>query len=97
MRVDIVRPFSLLLNFAGSIASVVTPASLNTVTLQVLKNGSNIGSITFAPGSQTGVFSSNSAVSFISGDQFIVQVDNSVYAQNSSFADLTFTFYGTST
>jgi hypothetical protein len=68
------------------------------VTLNITKNGGNIGTITFAVGSLSGTFSgSNSGVSFTASDQIIIQVDNSVNGQNSTFADAAVTIKGTST
>jgi hypothetical protein len=68
------------------------------VTFSISKNGGNVGTITFAVGALQGTFSgSSSGVTFTASDQIIIQVDNSVNGQNSTFADAAVTIKGTST
>lgn len=61
-----VRAFSFAANFAGSVASCgVAPTASTSVS--ITKNGTAIGTITFAAGATTATFT-GSAVSFAIGD-----------------------------
>lgn len=98
MRTIAVRQFVLGPNFEGSLAYVSTPATTLPVVMAITKNGATIGNITFATNSYTGTFSgSPSGVTYNIGDQFIMQVDNSVNPQNATFSDVAFSIKGTST
>lgn len=98
MRTIAVRSFTLGATFAGSYAYVTTPATNHSVVIAITKNGASIGALTFGVGSFTGTWSgSPSGVTFNVGDQLIMQVDNSVDSQDSSFADFAFNIKGTAT
>jgi hypothetical protein len=90
-----VRIFTLEANFLGSLAQCKIPAT-GTVLLRILKNNVPFGTITFAPGSYTGAFSSPSAITFNIADEFAIQVDNTVNSVDATFSDFVFTFKGTS-
>jgi len=62
-----VRAFTVPDDFSGSRARLETAPDAET-EFSIQKNGSEVGTITFASSSQTGVFASSGAVSFASGD-----------------------------
>ena len=98
MRVLMVRSCSFAGNFAGSYASAGTaPSAAAGVSMIIYKQGVAIGTITFAQNSTSGVFATTggTAVSFIAGNQLVIQVDNSVNGQDPSFSDMALTLFGT--
>lgn len=66
-RVPFARAVTFPANFAGSIGIASVAATASTV-FDVRKNGSSIGSITFAAGATTATFSTTGAVSLAAGD-----------------------------
>lgn len=71
LRVVVVRSFTVPANFSASLAFCTTTAT-NTVVFSVRKNGVQISTITYAAGSQTGVFSAMSSITFNIGDQITI-------------------------
>jgi hypothetical protein len=70
-EINSVRSFTLPTGLAGSIAKLDVAATDETV-FSLTKNTVEIGTISFAASSSTGVFASTSATSFNSGDAFKV-------------------------
>lgn len=72
-NVEIVYVFTRAVDFAddmpGSIAHAQTVAATGSVVIDVQKNGSSIGSITFAVSTATAVFTTTTATSFAIGDR----------------------------
>ena len=98
MRALMVRSCSFAGNFAGSYASAGTaPSAAAGVSMIIYKQGVAIGTLTFAQNSTSGVFATTggTAVSFIAGNQLVIQVDNSVNGQDPSFSDMALTLFGT--
>ena len=98
MRVLMVRSCSFAGNFAGSYASAGTaPSAAAGVSMIIYKQGVAIGTLTFAQNSTSGVFATTggTAVSFVAGNQLVIQVDNSVNGQDPSFSDMALTLFGT--
>jgi hypothetical protein len=95
MRAITVRVYTIAANFAGCIAYCTTgPTAAQTIN--ILKNGSNIGTITFAIAATSGVFSgSPSGVTMNIGDQLQLQMASGA-SQDASFSDVAFTIKGTS-
>lgn len=77
-------------NYTGSLARVGITATNNYV-VEVLKNGINVGNITFAAGVSSGVFSSSSSVTFNIGDQLALRAP---IATDSTFSDPVFAIRG---
>ena len=98
MRVMMVRSCSFAGNFAGSYAVAGTaPTAAAGVSMIIYKQGVAIGTLTFAQNSTSGVFTTTggSAISFIAGNQLVIQVDNSVNGQDPAFSDMALTLFGT--
>ena len=95
MRAITVRVYTIAANFAGCLAYCTTgPTSAQTIN--ILKNGATIGTITFAIASTSGVFSGSvSGVTMNIGDQLQIQMASGA-SQDASFSDLVFTIKGTS-
>lgn len=87
MRFQSVRAFTIPAAMAGSIAKVSVAATASTV-LTVLKNGTSIGTITFAASSSSGTFAAASATSFAAGDVLTISAPGT---QDTTFADAQFT------
>jgi len=70
------RAFSLPVSLTGSQAFAETPTTDDSnsasVAFDIQKNGASIGTITFDGGSQTGVFTFASGVSFAAGDRLSI-------------------------
>jgi hypothetical protein len=95
MRAIAVRAYTIAANFAGCLAYCTTGAA-SAQTINILKNGATIGTITFAISSTSGTFAgSSSGVTMNIGDQLQVQMASGA-SQDSSFSDLAFTIKGTS-
>jgi len=60
----------------------------SNVTIGIEKNGTNIGTITFTPSSQTGTFNIPTATNFAAGDRYALRVGTS---DNAVAADLSIT------
>ena len=98
MRVIMVRSCSFAGNFAGSNAVAGTaPSGAGGVSMIIYKQGAAVGTLTFAQNSTSGVFATigGTAVSFVAGNQLVIQVDNSVNGQDPSFSDMALTLFGT--
>lgn len=98
LRALMVRSCSFAGNFAGSYAVAGTaPSAAAGVSMIIYKQGVAVGTLTFAQSSTSGVFATTggTAVSFIAGNQLVIQVDNSVNGQDPSFADMALTLFGT--
>jgi hypothetical protein len=78
------RTMSLAAGNAGAFAYLDVPSSAApNLVFAIEKNGTGIGTITFAPSGQTGSFSIPAAISFAVGDRYAVRVtasDNAVAA-----------------
>lgn len=84
-------PVSYTINFTSSIArSKIYPT--NAFEFAILKNGINVGTLSFAAGSIYGVFSSTVACSVIAGDtlEFKSQLES-----DPTFSDVSISLYGT--
>jgi Collagen triple helix repeat (20 copies) len=84
------RAISFSINLAGSIASAGTAATAST-NFALTKNGTSIGTLTFAAGSATGTFSVGTAPNFASGDVLTVTAPST---QDATLADLSVTLNG---
>lgn len=84
------RAFTCPVNFAGSYAFVTTPPAAS-VTISILKNGVQIGTLTFAASATSGVFTAASAVTFNIGDQLAATMPAT---QDATLADLTISIAG---
>lgn len=91
IRTVIVRAISLQANFAGCLAYCSTAAAA-AATLAILKNGVQVGTITFAIGAKSGTFSTSSAITFNVGDQLVVTAPSTVDA---TLSDISISLYGT--
>ena len=78
------RTMSLAAGNAGAYAYLDVPSSASpNIVFAIEKNGTGIGTITFAPSSQTGAFSIPAATDFAEGDRYALRVtasDNAVAA-----------------
>lgn len=83
-----VRAFKLPINFVNSIAKSGTAALASTV-LSVKKNGTQVGTVTFAAGATNGTFVAATEVSFAIGDIFTL---TAAATQDTNFADAQVTF-----
>lgn len=91
MRFGAVRNYTLPAGLTGSIARVIT-APAATATFSIQKNGSQIGTMSFAAAATSGTFSMAAAVSFVAGDVLSVVAPAT---QDTAFADSYFTLAGT--
>lgn len=83
-------PVSFTINFVLSKArSKVYPT--NTFVFTIMKNGINIGTITFSSGTTTGVFSTVSATSFIAGDTLEIKSQST---SDATFSDISISLLG---
>jgi hypothetical protein len=83
----IVRKLSLALNLAGSLA-VANTAPTADATFTITQNATAIGTLKFAAGSKTGVFTSTAAVTLAVGDRLQVTTPGT---QDSTLAGVTIT------
>ncbi len=83
-------PINLVLNLVGSQAFAMVPSSANA-SINLQKNGSNIGSIDFATGVTVGTFTFDSAVSFAIGDRLSLVNQGTADA---TLADISITVQG---
>lgn len=83
-----VRAFKLAAAFAASTAKTSTVATASTVLL-VKKNGTQIGTLTFAAGAASGVFAAAAETSFAIGDILTL---TAAATQDATFADAQVTF-----
>jgi hypothetical protein len=67
LELNVVRAFTLPASLTGSIAKLDVAATATT-TFTITRNGSSIGSIAFAAGSQSGTFTFTTAVTFAAAD-----------------------------
>lgn len=88
MRVVAVRSFLLPANLPLSEAFANTAPSGGSAVYNLAKNGTNFGTLTFASGSQQGVFASGSDTSFAAGDTLSVVST----ATMNGIADVSITF-----
>jgi hypothetical protein len=93
MRAVAVRGFTIAQNFPSSFA-YCSVASSATFVISVLKNGAQVGTITFAANALSGVFASGSNITFNPGDTVALQCQASA---DSTLSDLTIGILGTST
>lgn len=90
MRAVSVRPFQIPANCVNSYALCTTPASVALV-IQILKNGAQVGTITFNAGATSAVFAMASAVTYNAGDQFAIRCPAS---QDATLSDIVIGIYG---
>jgi hypothetical protein len=90
-EIVLARPVDFLAGFAGSTGYARIPATAETV-LDVQKNGSSIGTVTFAAAISTPVFALPSATSFAAGDRLGIVNEDSADA---TLAGVSLTFAGT--
>jgi len=86
------RPFTLPINLSGSVGYAGAAPADDDKVLDIQKNGSTVGAMTFANGSNTAVFSMPSQINFAPGDRLQVVAPST---QDSSMADVSATFKGT--
>lgn len=84
-----VRAFTLPSGFTGSVAETTNEAT-SMVALTIQKNGTSIGTITFAGSASSGSFSGEGA-SFVAGDLLEIASPSDLYG----LANLAITFAGT--
>jgi hypothetical protein len=85
-----VRPFSLVDNFAGSLAKAkIAPAA--SMIFTIMRNAETIGTLTFLVGQRNGVFSAGTNLKFVAGDEFSLVAPA---AQDSAFTEGRITFVG---
>ena len=77
LRFVAVRAFTIAANFTGSVAKCAA-APTATTTLTIKKNGTSIGTVSFAGAATSGTFSTQAASTFASGD--ILTVENQATA-----------------
>jgi hypothetical protein len=95
MRAITVRIYTIAANFAGSLAYCTTGPT-TAQTINILKNGATIGTITFGIASTSGTFAgSPSGVTMNIGDQLQLQLASGA-SQDATFSDVAFTIKGTS-
>ncbi len=82
-----VRPFTLPVGLTGSLFTLGT-APASPLTLNILKNGSTIGTLFFAAGNTTPTVTFTTLTSFAVGDQLRIQTPAATY----SAANLAATF-----
>jgi hypothetical protein len=92
--VKMIMPFavSMPVNLTTSFAKCVIAAT-SAVTINILKNGAQAGTCTFAAGATTGTFSIT-ALTFTGGDILVFQIQSTVDA---TFSDVAFTIVGSLT
>jgi hypothetical protein len=90
MRLLVVRPLTIPVDFAGSYAKAGTAATGSSV-FSIKKNGSQIATFTFAASGTTATFSTQAAVSFVAGDELTVVGPGSA---DSSLSNIGWTFLG---
>lgn len=78
------------IDFTGSFASVRNAPSGGSVVFDITKNGGSVGSLTFADGSEVGVFTMATEVTFNAGDALVVDAPSDVF----DIAYLTLTLFG---
>lgn len=90
-RMKATRAFTLPINLTGSFVSAVSAATGSTV-ITLKKNGTSIGTATFAPAATTATFSFAAAVSFAAGDVFTIEGPATADA---TLADTSYDLFGT--
>lgn len=83
--------YTLPVGLSGSFAKSTIAATASTVFV-IKKNGSQIGTATFAVGAQSATFSFTTATSFVAGD--VLEIDGPA-TPDSTLANIGFTFVGT--
>jgi hypothetical protein len=91
MRFVFNRSVNTVINLVGSVASAGVAATVSTV-LSIAKNGTAIGTITFAASGTVGMFNVAAAQSFVSGDVLTVTAPAT---QDGTLADVSVTIGGT--
>ena len=91
LQMAIVRGATLPAGLAGSVAVAKTAASATT-TLNILKNGTQVGTIVFAATNTTGTFTMATATTFANGDVLEIDVPSPA---DTTLADLAITLQGT--
>lgn len=91
MRVVAARAFTCQANFAGSYAFLTTPPAAQVI-ISIMKNGVQIGTLTFAASATSGVFASSASPTFNIGDQFSMVMPAT---QDATLSDLTISIAGT--
>ena len=87
------RAVDYAIDFAGSAAEIVTAGTVDDFVLEVLKNTVQVATITFAPGSFTGVFDTSGVpLEFRSGDTVAIRT---VSGGGATVSGLTITLSGT--
>ncbi len=86
MRAVSVRPFTIPINCAGSFAYCTTAATA-AFSIGILKNGVQVGTITYAAGATSGTFALATATLLNPGDQFALRCIPG--AQDATLSDLT--------
>lgn len=86
------KAFTLPSGLSGSQGFAGTAPSDGDKTFDVQKNGSSVGGVTFATGSQTASFSMSTSTSFATGDRLLVVAPGT---QDSTLADVSISFQGT--
>lgn len=91
LRYNVVRAITLPINLTGSLATADVAATASS-TFTIKKNGTSIGTVTFAAGASVGTFTFAAAVSFVATDIITIDAPGSADATLSGVA---FTFAGT--
>lgn len=85
--------FSLPSSLTGSVGYLATAPSGSAINFDIQKNGSSIGTMSFADGANTATFTFASTITFASGDRLTIVAPASL----ASAADLSFAFVATRT
>ena len=84
-RIVAVRAFVIPQNCAGSYAYCTTGPT-SALTIAILKNGVQVGTISFGAGATSGTFTMATAVTINAGDQFALRSNAAV--QDATFSDI---------
>jgi hypothetical protein len=92
VSINVVRAFTLPIHLTGSIGTLKVAPADGSKAFTIEKNGSSVGTLTFALHSTTGVFAMASAESFAVNDTFSILAPS---VQDSVAAGLAVTLLGT--
>lgn len=90
-KLRVVRPFNLPANLTGSYASAETAGTVGAAQFLIKKNGTEVGSFSFAVGATTATFVMASAQAFVAGDSLEIVAPA---VQNAALAGISFTLAG---
>lgn len=86
LKVKLPRAIAFASNYAGSTTADADVAATGSSVFTIKKNGSSVGTVTYAPSGTTGTFASSGAVSFAAGDVLTITAPSSQDATLSGIA-----------